>query len=207
MTTIGIPSVTDCARQRGRDSGRGSPNSSISVAVFEGSSMRSMDASESWYFARSACQWVRRSARIWRICSGVLPALRGTVPPSEDDSVGILETLTAASAIVAADVAARFEVLEERSGNEGSTFRVWLPPERARTAQALPSLPADVRNFGVSVKKSLAFPLLIISLISPNGTYDGNFLGNYATININDALKRIPGVVEHGLDQHVAHAR
>jgi len=63
-----------------------------------------------------------------------------------------------------------------------------------RVAQALPALPADVRNFGVSVKKSLAFPLLIISLISPNGSYDGNFLGNYATININDALKRIPGV-------------
>jgi len=63
-----------------------------------------------------------------------------------------------------------------------------------RVAQALPSLPADVKNFGVSVKKSLAFPLLIISFISPNGSYDGNFLGNYATINVNDALKRIPGV-------------
>lgn len=63
-----------------------------------------------------------------------------------------------------------------------------------RVAQATPSLPSDVRNFGVSVKKSLAFPLLIISFISPNGTYDFNFLGNYATINVNDALKRIPGV-------------
>src|SRR5216684_3384924 len=63
-----------------------------------------------------------------------------------------------------------------------------------RVAQATPSLPIDVKNYGVSVKKSLAFPLLIISIISPNGTYDGNFLGNYATININDALKRIPGV-------------
>src|SRR5712691_442394 len=63
-----------------------------------------------------------------------------------------------------------------------------------RVAQAIPSLPLDVKNYGVSVKKSLAFPLLIISLTSPNGTYDGNFLGNYATININDALKRIPGV-------------
>ncbi|MBI3795937.1 MAG: multidrug efflux RND transporter permease subunit [Deltaproteobacteria bacterium] len=63
-----------------------------------------------------------------------------------------------------------------------------------RVAQALPSLPLDVKNYGLSVKKSLAFPLLIISLTSPNGTYDGNFLGNYATINIIDALKRIPGV-------------
>lgn len=63
-----------------------------------------------------------------------------------------------------------------------------------RVTQATPSLPLDIKNFGVSVKKSLAFPLLIISLISPNGTYDFNFLGNYGTINISDALKRIPGV-------------
>jgi len=39
--------------------------------------------------------------------AGVLPALRGIVPASDDDSVGVLETLTAAAAIVAADVAAK----------------------------------------------------------------------------------------------------
>jgi microcompartment protein CcmL/EutN len=38
---------------------------------------------------------------------GVMPALRGVVPPSHDDALGILETLTAASAIVAADVAVK----------------------------------------------------------------------------------------------------
>ena len=38
---------------------------------------------------------------------GVLPALRGLVPASDDDAVGIIETLTAASAIVAADAAAK----------------------------------------------------------------------------------------------------
>ena len=38
---------------------------------------------------------------------GVLPALRGTVAPAAEDSVGILETLTAASAILAADLAAK----------------------------------------------------------------------------------------------------
>ncbi len=38
---------------------------------------------------------------------GVMPALSGTVPPSEDDALGILETLSAASAIVAADAAAK----------------------------------------------------------------------------------------------------
>ena len=39
--------------------------------------------------------------------AGVLPALRGVVPASDDDAVGVLETLSAASAIVAADVAAK----------------------------------------------------------------------------------------------------
>jgi len=38
---------------------------------------------------------------------GVLPALRGTVPLGADDALGILETLTAASAIVAADAAVK----------------------------------------------------------------------------------------------------
>jgi microcompartment protein CcmL/EutN len=38
---------------------------------------------------------------------GVLPALRGLVPTSDADAVGVLETLTAASAIVAADTAAK----------------------------------------------------------------------------------------------------
>jgi HAE1 family hydrophobic/amphiphilic exporter-1 len=36
--------------------------------------------------------------------------------------------------------------------------------------------------------------LLVLSVYSPNGTFDSQFLGNYATININDALLRVPGV-------------
>jgi len=63
-----------------------------------------------------------------------------------------------------------------------------------RVSEAMPSLPQSVKNFGVSVKKSLAFPLMIISLKSPNGSYDTSFLTNYATINITDALSRVRGV-------------
>ncbi len=63
-----------------------------------------------------------------------------------------------------------------------------------RVQQAIPKLPASVKQYGVSVKKSLNFPLMLVSLDSPNGTYDNNFLSNYAAININDALKRIQGV-------------
>ena len=63
-----------------------------------------------------------------------------------------------------------------------------------RVSQAMPQMPQSVKNYGVSVKKALAFPLLIISVKSPNGTYDSSFLSNYTTININDAIARLQGV-------------
>ncbi len=63
-----------------------------------------------------------------------------------------------------------------------------------RVSQAMPQLPQSVKNYGVTVKKALAFPLLVISINSPHGTYDSNFLSNYATLNVNDPIARIPGV-------------
>jgi len=63
-----------------------------------------------------------------------------------------------------------------------------------RLAQANPNLPTSVSQYGVTVKKSMGLPLIIVSLYSPNNTYNGEFLGNYATINVNDAILRIPGV-------------
>src|SRR6188472_3247662 len=63
-----------------------------------------------------------------------------------------------------------------------------------RVSQAMPQMPQSVKNYGVSVKKALAFPLLVISIKSPKGTYDSAFLSNYTTININDAIARIQGV-------------
>src|SRR5262252_6744768 len=63
-----------------------------------------------------------------------------------------------------------------------------------RFSQAQTALPQDVRNFGVTIKKSLAFPLMVVSLYSPDGRYDPTFLANYALININDALLRVKGV-------------
>jgi hydrophobic/amphiphilic exporter-1 (mainly G- bacteria), HAE1 family len=63
-----------------------------------------------------------------------------------------------------------------------------------RVSQASPNLPTSVNQYGVTVKKLMGLPLLVISLYSPNGGYSGQFLGNYATINVNDALLRVPGV-------------
>jgi multidrug efflux pump subunit AcrB len=62
-----------------------------------------------------------------------------------------------------------------------------------RESQAEAKLPADVRNYGVTVKKSTAAPLMVVNLISPNGTYDAIFLANYAYINLNDQITRVAG--------------
>ena len=63
-----------------------------------------------------------------------------------------------------------------------------------RYAQAESQLPADVRNYGVTVQKSLSAPFIIIALNSPKGTHDADFLANYAYINLSDALSRVPGI-------------
>jgi HAE1 family hydrophobic/amphiphilic exporter-1 len=63
-----------------------------------------------------------------------------------------------------------------------------------RTSQANSQLPSAVLNNGVTVQKSTAAPMMLIDLSSPHDTYDNIFLANYATINLNDALTRIPGV-------------
>ncbi len=63
-----------------------------------------------------------------------------------------------------------------------------------RASQSAPNLPTDVNQYGVTVEKSMGLPLLLLSLYSPKGTYDELFLGNYATININDTLYRVKGV-------------
>jgi HAE1 family hydrophobic/amphiphilic exporter-1 len=63
-----------------------------------------------------------------------------------------------------------------------------------RVAQATPSLPPEVNQFGLTYRKTQGVPMLLIALYSPKGTYPGLFLGNYALINVNDAIYRVPGV-------------
>src|SRR5581483_1978719 len=63
-----------------------------------------------------------------------------------------------------------------------------------RVSQAQSQLPAEVNNFGVTVKKSTTAPLMLIGLYSPNKTYDNIFLANYGYINLVDQLTRVPGI-------------
>src|SRR6266705_23525 len=63
-----------------------------------------------------------------------------------------------------------------------------------RSTLAASQLPAEVNAFGVTVQKTLTAPLMLLSLNSPNGVFDGKFLANYAYINLNDQLTRVPGI-------------
>ena len=63
-----------------------------------------------------------------------------------------------------------------------------------RQNQVAGQLPPDVRTYGVTIQKSRAAPLMLIALHSPKRTYDGRFLSNYAFINLNDQVLRVPGV-------------
>jgi HAE1 family hydrophobic/amphiphilic exporter-1 len=63
-----------------------------------------------------------------------------------------------------------------------------------RKSQADSKVPQDVRNYGITVKKSQSSPLMLVDLYSPKGSYDATFLANYAYINLNDQLTRVPGI-------------
>jgi HAE1 family hydrophobic/amphiphilic exporter-1 len=95
--------------------------------------------------------------------------------------------------------------MQSTNANDGTmaltvTFDVDTDPNvdqvnvQNRVAQAQPNLPTDVSQFGLNIRKSTGLPMVVISLFSPNKTYDSLFLANYANININDALYRVPGV-------------
>src|SRR5271170_1653574 len=65
---------------------------------------------------------------------------------------------------------------------------------QSRETLAASQLPADVTNYGVTVRKSVTAPLTLIAIYSPHGTYDANFLANYAYINLVDPILRSPGI-------------
>ncbi|HEU0184572.1 MAG TPA: multidrug efflux RND transporter permease subunit, partial [Blastocatellia bacterium] len=97
--------------------------------------------------------------------------------------------------------------MQSTNANDGTqqltvTFDVGTDPNTAqvnvqnRLAQAQPNLPTEVSQYGLALRKSTGLPMLLISVFSPNRSYDSLFLANYANININDVLYRVPGVGE-----------
>lgn len=82
------------------------------------------------------------------------------------------------------------------------TFKLGTNPDIAavqtqnRVSLALPRLPPEVQRQGVNVKKVSSAFLMAVSLISPDGRYDSQFLTNYAQINLVNQLGSLPGVGE-----------
>jgi hydrophobe/amphiphile efflux-1 (HAE1) family protein len=80
------------------------------------------------------------------------------------------------------------------------TFKLGADVDRAqvqvqnRVSQALPRLPEEVRNLGVTTIKSSPDLTLVVNLTSPDGQYDPLYLRNYATLNVRDVLARLPGI-------------
>ena len=85
------------------------------------------------------------------------------------------------------------------------TFRLGTDLDKAqvlvqnRVAIAEPRLPEDVRRVGVTTLKSSPDLLMVVHLLSPNQRYDQLYIGNYALIQVRDALRRIEGVGEVNL--------
>lgn len=63
-----------------------------------------------------------------------------------------------------------------------------------RVSQATSQLPPAVNLYGVTIRKSFGSPMMLVSLYSPNNSYDSLFLANYNNINVVDTLFRVPGV-------------
>ena len=82
------------------------------------------------------------------------------------------------------------------------TFKIGTNVEQAETQvqnrvqRALPRLPEEVRQIGVTTVKSSPNLTMVVHLVSPNGRYDDVYLRNYAVLNIKDQLSRIPGMGE-----------
>jgi multidrug efflux pump len=80
------------------------------------------------------------------------------------------------------------------------TFQIGTDPDLAqvqvqnRVAQALPRLPEEVRQLGVTTIKSSPAFIMVVHLVSPDGRYDDTYLRNYAVLQVKDVLARVPGV-------------
>ncbi len=95
--------------------------------------------------------------------------------------------------------------MESSSSNSGGlsisvTFDISTDPDLAaveiqnRVKLAESRLPAEVVQNGISVEKQSSNQLMTLTLTSDDPRFDEIYLSNFATINVLDVLKRIPGV-------------
>src|SRR6185312_7926187 len=148
------------------------------------------------------------------ICAFLLPIAQ--YPPIAPPQVQVTTTYTGADALsVARTVTTPIE--QQVNGTKGliyynsdstsngvsnivATFDVGYSQDiaavdiqnRVQTAQAV--LPPEVKQFGVTIKKTSTDMVCVVNLVSPDARYDSTFLDNYAQIYVLDVLRRIPGV-------------
>src|SRR5205814_554505 len=95
--------------------------------------------------------------------------------------------------------------MSSQMGNDGSyaltvTFDIGVDLNTAlvmvqnRVTLAMPQLPTEVQNQGITIRKKTPDILMIVNFFSPDGRYDDLYLSNYATIYVKDQLLRVPGV-------------
>ena len=95
--------------------------------------------------------------------------------------------------------------MESNSSNSGGfsatvTFDISADPDLAaveiqnRIKLAESRLPAEVIQNGISVEKQAASQLLTLCLTSTDPKFDEIYLSNFATLNVLDLIRRIPGV-------------
>ena len=80
------------------------------------------------------------------------------------------------------------------------TFKLGTDPDKAqqvvqtRVSQAQARLPEDVQRLGVTAVKNSPVITIAVHMVSPKGTYDNNYISNYALLHVKDRLARIAGV-------------
>src|SRR6202040_1827623 len=137
-------------------------------------------------------------------------------PEIAPPTVNVTATYAGASAeVIAGTVATPIEqeingvdnmlyVISQSTGNGAIAISVVFKPGtnidqaqvlvQNRVSVALPRLPEEVQRIGVTVRKRSPDLMLVIHLISPDGSLTQQYISNYATINIKDVITRIDGV-------------
>src|SRR5881396_2947292 len=119
-------------------------------------------------------------------------------------SAAVIEQTVAAPLENAINGVERMIYMSSTSTSNGTvqihvTFDIGTDVDRAavninnRVRQVEPRLPQDVRRLGVTVEKSSSSFLMVAAFYSPDGRYDDLYISNYATLNVLDQLKRVPG--------------
>src|SRR6516162_4343446 len=76
----------------------------------------------------------------------------------------------------------------------GTDLKAALVMVQNRVALAMPQLPIEAQNQGITIRKRTPDLLMIVNLFSPDRSRDNLYLSNYATINLKDELSRLRGV-------------